>query len=140
MVAFTLVLVTYVWRLRADRPCEKQVELFKWWPQALRPKEYKTNTTTETGTSGHSDGDESDSATVVSPVSSDLSGTVGEKAIGKTKWGGRGKWSMKTKTKSGTRTKFGSVPEGIEYTEKEIRGAKILLVAISVATFFIFIR
>ncbi|KAG7562682.1 hypothetical protein FFLO_01842 [Filobasidium floriforme] len=131
MLAFMLVLGTFVWRFRTDRPCAKQVELFKWWPQALRTRKYKT---------AYDDQKRIDSGLdsgIVSPQSTNTNvGVDAEKAVGKTRWGGRGK----STSRMGTKTKFGSAQEGVEYTEKEIRGAKILLAACVVATFFIFIR
>lgn len=131
MLAFMLVLGTFVWRFRTDRPCAKQVELFKWWPQALRTRKYKT---------AYDDQKRIDSGLdsgIVSPQSTNTNvGVDAEKAVGKTRWGGRGKSTSRV----GTKTKFGSAQEGVEYTEKEIRGAKILLAACVVATFFIFIR
>ena len=115
MLAFILVLGTFVWRLRTDRPCSKQVELFKWWPQPLRTKSFKR---VQAGRGGSFD------SGVISPQSS--TGGVGEKVV--------------VPSAKKRKTKFGSVQEGMEYTDKEIRGAKILLGACALATFFIFIR
>lgn len=123
MIAFILVLSTFVYRLRTDKPCSKQVELFKWWPQALRPKSFKRGQTAK----GRVD------SGVVSPQSTNTA--VTGDGLEKAQTPKTGKKSRKVK-----KTRFGSVQEGLEYTEKEIRGAKMLLVACILATFFIFIR
>jgi hypothetical protein len=123
MVAYTLVLLAFVWRWTNDKPVKKQIELFSWWPQALRTKSYKrtpanSSTTTMSEDSTRTNSDVGVLSGQTTRVGSDGSTTVNEKVGG-----------------------FGNTTgSGGAATDKEVRGAKKLLAACLGATLLIFIR
>jgi hypothetical protein len=41
MIFYSTILVSYILRYRAKKPFNHQVQLFTWWPNALRPKSKK---------------------------------------------------------------------------------------------------
>jgi hypothetical protein len=43
MTFYSIILLTYIYRWSVHRPFTRQLELFKWWPNALRTKRFKRN-------------------------------------------------------------------------------------------------
>lgn len=41
MCFYSTILISYIVRYRARKPFSRQVQLFTWWPDALRPKKHK---------------------------------------------------------------------------------------------------
>jgi len=119
MIAYTLVLLVFVWRWKKDKPVRHQIELFSWWPQVLRTKSYKRtpHSGTMTGNITRTNSDVGALSEQTTRVGSGVSG-MNEKVGG-----------------FGNATGLGDVA-----TEKEVSGAKKLLVACLAATLLIFIR
>lgn len=112
MIAYTCVLLIFIFRWRRSKPFAHQIELFKWWPNALRTKRYKKRT------------DRKDSQTTV---------TATEDASGMT----TGTIPPARGTEKGG---AGPIGGGYTPTNKELKGAKILLGGCLASTFVIFVR
>ena len=120
MIAYTLVLLVFVWRWKNDKPVKKQIELFSWWPQALRTKSYKRYPHSATMSGGD-----------VTRTNSDVEGLSGQT----TRVGSDGSTMGEKVGGFGNSTGLGGAA-----TDKEVRGAKKLLTACLAATLLIFIR
>lgn len=118
MVGYTVVLLGFVWRWKSNKPVKKQIELFTWWPQALRPKSLKRSTPS-------------------APKSGDVTRTNSDvEVISQTTRVGSDASNMNEKAGG-----FGNDNGlGRATTKKDIKGAKILLTACMSATFLIFVR
>lgn len=136
MVAYTIVLLAFVIRYRADRPLapNSQIHLFRWWPNALRPKNRKKPTLASnmmvgrayTGSEEMLNGAAAGVGQVKTPTAErvESQGTESE---------------YPEKVGSGT-TQVAGDREDVIYTEREKRGARILLWACAASTLLIFIR
>lgn len=138
MVAYSIVLLAFVIRYKTDRPISagRQIHLFSWWPNALRPKGRKKPMLAHqvagrpyTGSDEGLEGEAPRSERLMSGLS------------GQTELLDKGE-----KSASGHQTqpvparqRFGE-DRAVAYTEREIRGARILLWACAASTLLIFIR
>jgi hypothetical protein len=135
MIAYTIVLLTFVIRYRADRPLppNSQIHLFRWWPNALRPK----------------------SKNKPSPASGMMVGRAytGSEEMLNGAAAGVGQPKTSTPERVESQVTEGEYPEkgarsthvigdgeDVVYTEREKRGARILLWACAASTLLIFIR
>lgn len=129
MVAYTAVLLAFVIRYRTDRPIRAgtQIHLFRWWPNALRPKFHKKPQGTADKMVGraYNESDEVLNAREPERVES------GQTEAGLLEKG--------EKAPPVVTAGFGD-ESGVAYTEREVRGARILLWACAASTLLIFIR
>jgi hypothetical protein len=138
MVAYSIVLLAFVIRYKTDRPISagRQIHLFSWWPNALRPKGRKKPMLAHqvagrpyTGSDEGLEGEAPRSERLMSGLS------------GQTELLDKGEKSAsghQTQPVS-LRQRFGE-DRAVAYTEREIRGARILLWACAASTLLIFIR
>jgi hypothetical protein len=134
MAAYTIVLLAFVIRYRADRPLapNSQIHLFSWWPNALRPKNRKKPSPASGMMVGRAyNGSEemlngSGVGRLKTPTPERVESQVTE-----------GEYPEKAGTRSGQVVGDG---EDVIYTEREKRGARILLWACAASTLLIFIR
>jgi hypothetical protein len=124
MVAYTIVLLMFIYRWRSQKPFAHQIELLNWWPNALRVKSMKKGQASSVSSES--------SGGVLKHADSDVS-----KGIGRAESGDALNEKI-IKRRSG----FGNAGAlgGVDATEKEVKGAKILLGACLSSTLFIFIR
>lgn len=151
MIAYSIVLSLFVYRYKTDRPLRsRQLQLFSWWPNALRTRRFKKpsppmimnrkekrgsvitagspyNTTYEEeegiGAPARVDSGQTDHRALVADKEGCEVGKAGSAPAVTTRTGG-----------------FGNNGEGIVYSPREVRGAEILLWACALSTLLIFIR
>jgi hypothetical protein len=135
MIGYSIVLLAYVIRYKTDRPVSpgSQLNLFSWWPNALRPKSRKKAVLERQVTGRAYNGSEEILGGEPQRQERLMSGLSGQT-------------ELLEKEKSGTKVqtttpkqRFGE-DRTIAYTDREIRGAKILLWACAASTLLIFIR
>lgn len=135
MIGYSIVLLAYVIRYKTDRPISpgRQINLFTWWPNALRPKSQKKavleRQVTGRAYNGSVEG-------LGEPQRSERLMSGGSGQTGLLEKGEKGSSRVQD---SSPRQMFGE-DRVIAYTEREIRGARILLCACAASTLLIFIR
>ncbi|KAJ9114918.1 hypothetical protein QFC20_001291 [Naganishia adeliensis] len=135
MIGYSIVLLAYVIRYKTDRPISpgRQINLFTWWPNALRPKSQKKavleRQVTGRAYNGSVEG-------LGEPQRSERLMSGGSGQTGLLEKGEKGSSRVQD---SSPRQMFGE-DRVIAYTEREIRGARILLWACAASTLLIFIR
>ncbi|KAJ9095947.1 hypothetical protein QFC21_005309 [Naganishia friedmannii] len=151
MIAYSIVLVLFVYRYKTDRPLRsRQIQLFSWWPNALRTRRFKKSsppmimnrkekrgsvvtagspytTTFEDeegmGAPARVDSEQTDQRALVAEKQGREIGKTGVAPVVSTRTGG-----------------FGDNGESIVYSPRELRGAEIMLWACALSTLLIFIR
>jgi hypothetical protein len=124
MVAYTIVLLMFIYRWRSQKPFAHQIELLNWWPNALRVKSMKKGSTSSVSSEN--------SGGVLKHTDSDVSNDIGRAESGDA----LNEKIIKRRSGFGNAGALG----GMDATEKEVKGAKILLGACLSSTLFIFIR
>ncbi len=123
MVGYTIVLLSFIARYYLNKPVSKPIELFRWWPNALRTKSNKKNQSQNGGISLENR-IQIQKAGLRTP-SSEESDTEMEQA---SRMGGRDGGGNLTQRDLGN------------HTEKEFRGARVMLGLCCSTTLLIFIR
>jgi hypothetical protein len=134
MIGYSIVLLAYVIRYKTDRPISagRQINLFSWWPNALRPKSRKKAVLERQVTGRAYNGSEE---VLEGPQRSErlMSGVSGQTELLE-----KGEKNS-SRVQDTPQQRFGE-DRAIAYTEREVRGARILLWACAASTLLIFIR
>ncbi|GHJ87964.1 hypothetical protein NliqN6_4366 [Naganishia liquefaciens] len=135
MIAYTAVLLAFVIRYRTDRPIRKgsQIELFRWWPNALRPKSQKKPRGTDDKLVGRAYNGSDEVLNGVTQEATPERVESGLTEAGLLEKGEKATPALPRKAGFGDNS-------GVVYTEKEVRGARVLLWACAASTLLIFIR
>jgi hypothetical protein len=151
MIAYSIVLSLFVYRYKTDRPLRsRQLQLFSWWPNALRTRRFKKpsppmimnrkekrGSVITAGSPYNTTYEEEEG--IGAPARVD-SGQTDHRALVADKEGcevGKTESAPAVTTRTGG---FGNNGEGIVYSPREVRGAEILLWACALSTLLIFIR
>ncbi|KAJ9121459.1 hypothetical protein QFC22_002075 [Naganishia vaughanmartiniae] len=151
MAAYSMVLVLFVYRYKTDRPLRsRQIQLFTWWPNALRTRRFKKPSAPMIKNRKEKRGSV---VTAGSPYTTTIEDEEAMAAPARVGSGltdqaflvadkeGRGTGKSEVAPVVTTRTGgFGNNGEGIVYSPREVRGAEILLWACAASTLLIFIR
>lgn len=139
MIAYTIVLFSFVWRRKVQKPFAKQREFFTWWPNALRPKSMKkdSNKVLLSSTQPRSDSGLSSTASRTGTLVGTPQNEMESMGLP-----GAGEKIKKRSAGFGAAGKMEDGSNGATWvpTAKEVRGAEVMLFVCMVSTVFIFVR